>query len=165
VTLVTNEPIEGRDNRNFLARFVREEAPDDIDHEVGARYEDKIELVGYDLELPHDGYVGAGEDFTVTWYWRALDRIPGSYKIFLHIDGQGLRLNGDHEPIDGKYPVRLWNKGDVVVDRQELSVPANYRPGNYTFFIGFFSGSNRLEVVQGPEDDANRVRAGVLRIR
>jgi hypothetical protein len=71
-----------------------------------------------------------------------------------------LRLNGDHAPLDDKYPVRMWDPGDVIVDRQELTVPANYRRGPYTLFIGFFSGNTRLKVEDGPKDDADRVRAG-----
>jgi len=143
---------------------VLEQVPE-VEHPVGAIYDGKIELVGYDLDLPQRGYVGAGQDFTVSWYWRVLERVPGSYKIFLHVDGQGLRLNGDHVPVDGKYPVRLWDKGDIVVDRQQLTVPGNYRSGTYTFYIGFFAGSRRLEITQGPKDNDDRVRAGTLRIR
>ncbi len=164
VVLATNQEIAERDNESFVARYVLEEAPTPA-HPVGARFEDKLELVGYDLELPHDGYVGAGESFTITWYWRALKPVPGSWKPFVHVDGQGLRLNGDHDPVDGKYPIRLWDEGDVVVDVQELTVPANYRPGPYNIFIGLFSGDNRLEVVEGPRAEDDRVRAGVLRIR
>ena len=85
--------------------------------------------------------------------------------MFLHVDGQGNRLNGDHDPVEGKYPVRLWDEGDVVVDVQELSVPANYRPGPYTFFIGFYAGEGRLTVEEGPKDTENRVRAGTVLVR
>ena len=164
VVLATNRSVDGVEDQNFLARFVLDEAPR-VQHPVGARFEDKIELIGYDLELPHDGYVGAGESFTITWYFRALAPVPGSYKAFVHVDGRGQRMNGDHDPVDGKYPVRLWDQGDVVVDVQELSVPANYRPGSYTFFVGFYSGNGRLSVVEGPKDDADRVSAGVLTVR
>ena len=164
VVLATNHPIEGRENESFVARYVREEAPTP-QHPVGAVFDDKIELVGYDLELPHEGYVGAGEGFTITWYWKALTAVGGAWKVFVHVDGQGQRLNGDHDPVDGKYPVRLWDEGDVVVDRQELTVPANYRPGPYTIFLGLYSGDSRLPVVSGPEAEDDRVRAGVLRIR
>jgi hypothetical protein len=136
-----------------------------MQHPVHAMLEDKIELVGYDLDLPHGDYVGPGESFTVTWYWRALHASPGSWKIFLHIDGQGNRLNGDHDPVGDKYPVRLWDEGDVVVDVQELTVPANYRPGPYVMFIGMYAGNNRLEVREGPKDTENRVRAGTFMVR
>lgn len=164
VVLATNLPIEGRENQSFVAKYVLDEAPQP-EFAVNARFDDKIELLGYDLDLAHEGYAGAGESFTITWYWKALSPVPGSWKPFVHVDGQGLRLNGDHDPVDGKYPIRLWDTGDVVVDVQELTVPANYRPGPYTIFIGLYSGDNRMEVVSGPEAEDNRVRAGVLRIR
>ncbi len=165
VLLVTNQNIAGRENQNFIAGAVLDEAPR-IQHRVGGRFDDKIELIGYDLDLPNEGYVGAGQAFTVTWYWRALTRVGGSYKIFLHVDGHGNRLNGDHDPVDERYPVRLWDEGDIVVDRQTLRVPANYRPGPYTFWIGFFSGNSRLSVHPEERDDgAQRMNAGTVMVR
>ncbi len=164
VVLVANEPVPGRANHNFLAHAVVDEPPE-VDHRVGARFDDAIELVGYRLELPHDSYVGAGERFVVTWVWRVHRRVSGSWKIFLHVDGQGLRLNGDHVPVEEKYPVHLWEPGDVILDRQQLRVPANFRPGRYTFYIGFFSGERRLPVTVGKQDGADRVAAGHLDIR
>ena len=165
VVLATNQPIGGRPNQNFIAEAVLDEAPE-VDVEVHARFDDKIELIGYDLELPQEGYIGAGQTMVVTWYWRVLRRVGGSYKIFLHVDGAGNRLNGDHEPVDGRYPVRLWDEGDIVVDRQELTVPANYRPGVYTFYIGFFSGNSRLSVEpESLNDGADRANAGRIRVR
>jgi hypothetical protein len=61
--------------------------------------------------------------------------------------------------------VRLWDKGDVVVDRQRLEVPNDYPAGAYTVYLGFYQGEKRLEISEGPNDGANRVNAGVLRIR
>ncbi|MEM9187863.1 MAG: hypothetical protein AAGF12_01705, partial [Myxococcota bacterium] len=165
VVLASNQAVEDWEDQNFVAEAVLDELPKPPDFMVNANFDNKIELVGYDLELPHEGYVGAGESFTVVWYYRVLSRVPGSYKVFLHVDGQGLRLNGDHDPVDGRYPVRLWDEGDIVVDRQPLDVPGNYRPGAYTFFIGFYSGSSRLTVTEGNQDGDNRVRAGIVRIR
>jgi len=165
ITLATNQPLPGRQNESFLVRNVLRQPPKTIQFATRARFEDKIELLGYDLDLPHDKHVGASETFSIKWYFRALQPISGNYKIFLHVDGQGLRLNGDHDPLDGKYPVRLWDPGDVIIDEQELTVPANYRPGVYTFFLGFFSGNTRLKIEDGPKDDADRVRAGTLQIR
>ena len=162
--LVSNRPVEGRENQNFLVDAVLDEEPEP-DVRVGGKFDERIELIGYDIDLPQQGFVGAGQELTVTWYWRALNRVPGSYKIFLHIDGMGNRMNGDHEPVEGKYPVRLWDEGDIIVDRQTIRVPANYRPGPYTFWIGFYSGNNRLAVTEGSEDDADRLRAGVVRVR
>lgn len=165
--LVTNQPVDGRENENFIAGSVFSEADAPTpQHRVGGRFDERIELVGYDLESPQRGYVGAGQSFTVTWHWKALARVPGSYKIFLHVDGAGNRLNGDHDPVDERYPVRLWDEGDIVLDRQTLTVPANYRPGVYTLFIGFYSGNDRLTITPADLDDGEkRLRAGTLIVR
>jgi hypothetical protein len=162
--LIAAQPIDGRPNQSFLATSVLTTAPDP-QHAVHANYEDVVELVGYDLDLPAADAVGAGQRFEVTWYWRVLGKVPSGYDVFVHIDGHGLRLNGDHTPVGGRYPTNLWAKGDVIVDTQELTVPANYRTGEYVMYVGLFSGNKRLEVKSGPKDEVNRVNAGALRVR
>jgi 4-amino-4-deoxy-L-arabinose transferase-like glycosyltransferase len=164
VLLATNQPIEHLEDQNYLANAILDRAPE-VQHPVGANFDRRIELVGYDLDLPGGHTVGPGQQFVVTWYWRVMAPVPGSYQIFLHVDGMGQRLNGDHEPVQGRYPVRLWDEGDIVVDRQELRVPANFPPGQYTFFIGFYAGESRLDVISGPQDEVDRVRAGTLLVR
>lgn len=163
--LATNQPVPGRENANYLAEAVLDEPPPDIQHPLRIDFDRRIVLIGYDLDLPHGSYVGPGEAFTITWYFQVNAPVPGSYAPFVHIDGAGQRLNGDHEPVNGRYPVRLWEAGDVVVDRQEIRVPANYGRGNLTIFMGFWAGDNRLDVVEGPADDVDRARVGVLPIR
>jgi len=164
VLLATNVPIEGRADENYLAGAILDEAPA-MEFPVGASFDRRIELVGYDLESPRPGRIGPGDQIVVTWYWRCTAPVPGSYQIFLHVDGMGQRMNGDHEPVEGRYPVRLWSAGDIIVDRQELRIPANFPPGIYSFNIGFYSGETRLEVVEGAEDDANRAIAGTITVR
>ncbi|UJR81339.1 ArnT family glycosyltransferase [Sandaracinus amylolyticus] len=164
VLLATNQPPQGLASQNYLADAILDEVPQ-VQHRVGANFDRRVELVGYDLDLPGGNSVGPGQQFTVTWYWRVMSPVPGSYQIFLHVDGAGQRLNGDHEPVDGHYPVRLWDEGDIVVDRQTLRVPANFPPGQYTFFIGFYAGESRLDIIEGPSDEVDRARAGTLLVR
>ena len=162
--LVAANPIEGRPNQSFIADAVLSDEPQ-IQHRVGANYDGRVELIGYDLELPGGDAVGAGQSFSVTWYWRLTGKAPAGYQVFVHIDGFGSRLNGDHVPVGGRYPSRLWEQGDVIADTQELTVPANYRVGDYAMYVGMFSGSTRLPVKSGADEDENRVNAGVLRVR
>lgn len=164
VSLVASQPIEARSNENPLSKYVLKTAKT-VQFPIGANFENKIELVGYDLELPQNGYVGAGQTFTVVWVYRALKGNLGAFQAFLHVDAEGQRINGDHDPVDGMYPVRLWDEGDVVVDRQRVSVPATTTPGLFTMYTGFFRGETRLKVVSGPKDDADRVIAGTIQIR
>lgn len=162
--LMTNKPVEGMTNANAMANAVRSKPPARMDQRTSINFADKVELIGYDLELPHKGYVGAGESFKVTWYWKVLASNIGNYKIFVHVDGHGLRLNGDHEPVHGTYPVRMWKKGEIIADTQTLDVGANYRPGQYTMYVGFWAGQSRLDVKSG-QASSNRARAGLVKIR
>ena len=143
---------------------MKREAPA-IQHRVDGNLEDKIMLLGYDLKLPHGDHVGAGESFELTWYWKSLRAVPGSYRMFVHIDAESMRIHGDHDPVDGRYPIKLWDPQDIIVDRQRIEVPPNYPAGTYTIYVGVYSGDTRLTVKEGRKDDANRLIAGVLRIR
>lgn len=165
VLLATNSPIPGRADENYLVGAILDAVPSTMQHQVHCNFDQRVELVGYDLESPRPDTAGPGQQFTITWYWRSIAPVPAGYQIFLHVDGYGQRLNGDHEPVDGHYPVRLWDTGDIVVDRQQLRVPANFPAGDYQYFIGFYSGESRLEILEGREDDVNRCIAGTLHVR
>lgn len=162
--LVASNPVPNRPNQSFIARVLRTEAPH-AEHVVEASYDGRIELVGYDLDLPEGDFVGAGQAFTITWYWRVTGKPPTGYDVFVHIDGGGLRLNGDHEPLDGRYPLKLWETGDVIADRHKLKVPPNFRSGDYVIYVGWFQGNKRLPVESGAHDGSDRVRAGILPVR
>ncbi|MFW2386921.1 MAG: ArnT family glycosyltransferase, partial [Polyangiales bacterium] len=133
--LLAAERVEGRDNQSFIARAVLAEAPAP-EHRVGARFEESVELIGYDLDLPSEDSVGPGQRFTVTWYWRVIEAPPPGYEVFVHIDGFGKRINGDHVPVGGRYPTKLWEPGDWIADTQELTVPANFAAGDYIMHVG-----------------------------
>ncbi len=162
--LLAARPVEDRPNQSFIAKAIPKVAPP-VQHPVGANYDDVVQLIGYDLDLPGGDSVGAGQRFTVTWYWRVIGKAPTGYQIFVHIDGYGLRINGDHVPVEGRYPTRLWQKGDVVVDRQSIRVPPNFRGGEHPIYVGLFKGSKRLRIRSGPQDGDDRLRAGTLRVR
>jgi len=164
VMLVASQAVPGRKDENPLSAAVLSTAPKP-EFPAHVSFEGKIELIGYDLDLPNGDHVGAGEHFEITWYFRALRAIPGDHKIFVHIDGDGQRIHGDHVPVNESYPVRYWDEGDVIVDRQKLDVPGTFRPATFTIYLGFYAGETRLQVTEGEEDDANRARVGVLRIR
>lgn len=162
--LLAGTPIEGRANQSFIVDTLMAEGftPQ---HAVDADFGGRIALIGYDLELPGGDSVGAGQRFALTWYWQVIGKPPRGHQVFVHIDGDGLRLNGDHKPVGGRYPAANWQAGDIIADRQELVVPANFRADDYVMYVGWFSGKKRLEAKSDDNDGVNRVRAGVLRVR
>jgi hypothetical protein len=170
--LATNRPVPGVEQQNPISKIVRLAPPEPM-FKVYANLDNKVEYLGYDLETDHmeetpdgrrDVWAGALEGIKLTTYWHCTGRVNGSYKFFIHVDGFGLRLNGDHEVLDGRYPTRYWRPGDYLVDTYKMKVPIHFRPGNYSIFMGLFQGDNRLPQISGPGQD-NRILAGILKVK
>lgn len=102
--------------------------------------------------------------YSLRTYYRVLGPVAGTWKAFLHVDGQGRRHNGDHALLGGRYATSLWQPGDVLVDTYELVLEPNFLPGDYAVYFGLFAGDARMEVTEGRHHD-NRIVAGVLRVR
>jgi hypothetical protein len=163
--LASNKPIPGVRQANPIESLVRM-VPPNPEYHVYANLDNKIEYLGYDLWTKHEGdWAGALEKFVYTSYWHCTDRVPGSYQFFIHVDGFGLRLNGDHEPLEGLYPTRYWRPGDYLIDRYEMQVPIHFRAGEYTIFVGLFQGETRVKQVAGPTSGDDRIEGGILKVR
>ena len=129
---------------------------------VSASFENKVKLIGYDC--PDE--VRAGGKLKITLYFEVLSRLPSGYKLFLHFDKPASRFHGDHEPLGGKYPTQYWLPGDYITDPHEIELPLlTTGAGVYTIYGGFWLGSKRLKVVEGPNDGVNRVKIGRVRVR
>jgi hypothetical protein len=166
--LAVSDPPPGRENRNPLARVILFERPQPRYAVLEGNFDDKVRYVGYDIDAYPDGSVGAWQKVTVTHYWQCTAKIAGDYQVFVHIDGMGDRINGDHDPAGGIYSTRYWRPGDYVVDRQEIRIPFHVRPARdpsaYRMLVGLFRGESRMPLKAGEGDD-NRLGAGVLRVR
>jgi hypothetical protein len=164
--LVAVSDLEGRENRNPLQPWVLSERPR-MGHPARepVRLDQFLEFVGYDLDSNRMTYVPLGGSFKITFVFHVLRESPRNWQIFVHTDGAGPRINGDHEPVNGRYPVRLWQEGDYIRDQLTIQVPSTYRPGVYTVFMGFFDGSDRMHTEGGEHDRENRVIAARVTVR
>jgi hypothetical protein len=106
-----------------------------------------------------------GTAYRMRTYFRVLAPVTTEWEAFIHIDGYHRRHNGDHKPMDGKYPFSLWLPGDLLVDDYEFKLEPNFSPGNYTVYFGLFVGDTRLKVKSGPSDGDNRINGGPLRVQ
>ncbi len=83
---------------------------------VGETLGQLIDLLGYDLTRQ-------GEVMRLTLYWRARQPVPRDYTVFVHaLDADGrLITQRDQQPLGGFYPTSLWQPGEIIADRYELS--------------------------------------------
>ncbi|MCK9459857.1 MAG: hypothetical protein M0R80_09495 [Proteobacteria bacterium] len=164
--LATSLPAAKERNVNPIAEHVRSEpfptAPRNV-REVD--FEGKLRLLGWEVaSKAGKDALQQGADFTLTTYWRCTAAIPQSYSFFVHIDGAGPRINGDHTPVGGAYPTQYWKEGDYIRDVFKGQIPGYQKKGSYTIRMGLFHGDTRLKVIGDPTAAESSVPLGKIRL-
>ncbi len=140
---------------------------------IGADFGGKIRLLGVDLQPKA---ARPGDEVTITWYWEAVaPPHDGDWMVFVHLDQPGRRQNLDHIPVEELYPIKDWQAGQIVRDRQRFRLDKSFKPGPATFWVGIYDAeawrerrqSDRLPVRdpgKARTDGDNRLRAAVLQV-
>lgn len=86
--------------------------------------------------------VRPGESLELRIRWRALQSMPDSYTVFLHLltTDNGLVTSNDYTPLGGAWPTMLWFPkwlpGQTAVDPYTLVAPSE--PGDYYIELGVY---------------------------
>jgi hypothetical protein len=164
--LLASSSLGSDKNDNPLSSIVLS-APPHPQRRLEANMEDKLEVVGIDLLDERGRFtdsVNPGRTYHLKTYYRVLAPVTTEWEAFIHIDGYHRRHNGDHKPMNGKYPMALWLPGDLLEDDHEFKLEPNFTPGTYTIYFGLFVGDTRLKVKSGPNDGDNRINGGSLHV-
>lgn len=128
-----------------------------ISHPLYARFDDKIELLGYDLDAPSP--LKPNDRVRLKLFWRALKPMDTSYTVFTHLIDNTNKIFGqqDKEPLDGARPTTSWAVGEIFQDTYEFDVASDAPPGNYQLEIGFYT---KPDFARLPTFDAQGNAAG-----
>jgi hypothetical protein len=165
--ILASSTLDGEANQNPLGKILLSQLPRP-QHKLDVNMEDKLEVLGYDLTDASGKLVDSiapGRKYRMRTYYKVLAPITTEWEAFIHIDGFHRRHNGDHKPMDAKYPFALWLKDDVLVDDYEIALEPNFSPGPYTLYFGLYVGETRLKVKSGPSDGDNRIDGGTVRVQ
>ncbi len=147
------EPAAVELGRLTVAGRERSFAVPSIQHPHPANFDDKIQLLGYDLEA---GSWKLEAGVRLTLYWRALAEMDTSYTVFVHVlDAEGrIVAQRDSVPGSGALPTTGWVAGEVIVDGYEVPLREGTPPGEYTVEVGLYDAATgqRLPVVGGGGD-------------
>lgn len=104
---------------------------------VDAILGERVRLVGYDLA----GTPAPGQALSLTLYWQALRPMAEDYTIFVHLLGPDGALLDQHDapPLGGLYPTSRWVADDLFVQRVDLAIPPDARPGKYELLAGMYT--------------------------
>lgn len=118
--------------------------PKDVPLNIGAQFEQGIQLLGYQINPEGDGS-------RLRLFWRAVGKLDVDYTVFVHWDRNGQRLaQSDAYPARGYYPTHLWREGDILADDHWLA--AEIDPGGQdSISLGLYQlqTMQRLQVVDG----------------
>ena len=98
--------------------------------------------------------VGPGDIVQLTLFWRAAERVPERYKVFVHLynDAGELVAQTDSEPGATLRPTNTWAPGERITDRYGVFIPSDAPEGVYALTVGLYDLTdprNRLAVTQG----------------
>lgn len=166
VLLASNQLLPGEANANPLSVWVTSQRPSP-QHALDVDLNGQLRCLGWAL-TERDGTpvseASTGQPYDFRIYYEVTAAVSGNWKTFIHIDANRRRFNGDHDTLQGKYPFRLWAKGDFVMDVHPVEFEPQFAGATYEVYFGLFSGDKRMAVKHGKHTD-NRIAGGPLFIR
>jgi hypothetical protein len=89
-------------------------------------------LLGYDEPQIKDNQL------YMTLYWQTLTEPLPDYVRFVHVVANGsLQTQADSRPVHNRYPTRLWQTGEYVIDPITITLPGPLPP-DYVLHVGFY---------------------------
>lgn len=127
---------------------------------------DTIARLGNSIELAHVSVqpspVVTGDTITVLARWYVSGPAPGQDLTTLVHLGQpdaAPLATGDRPPLNGDYPTRVWETGEVIDDSYTLTIPDGLESGRYPVWIGMYDPNTgqRLPLTIDDQPQPNNV--------
>ncbi|MDX1413221.1 MAG: glycosyltransferase family 39 protein [Candidatus Promineifilaceae bacterium] len=118
-----------------------------------------VSLRGYDFP---ETVVDAGDALNFTLYWQAIEDVPESYFVFVHIMGQDGEMAAQYDgaPVQGFRPTMSWRAGEVIEDSYSIPLGSDIEPGIHQVWVGLYhpgSGQRAHVVVDEQHIEDNRI--------
>jgi hypothetical protein len=113
--------------------------PPPMGHTTHANFDDKIQLLGYDLPAAR---LSPGDSLPLTLVWQSLTSdIRESYTVFVHLVGPDGTIHGQWDQVPGergKQPTTSWVTNEVIVDPIPVPLAPDAPPGTYRLLVGLY---------------------------
>ncbi len=153
--LVSNILPPGARDENPILRVLFD-APPALAHPTALRFEDHLEIVGWQWQEP----IVRGRETTLELAIKVLGPLPAGSKIYVRLQqGRLSRINPmPHELAEGLYPSQLWRPGDYILHRFTVPVPMlEILPGAHDVVIGLRRTETANYKISVPEGEAGEL--------
>jgi hypothetical protein len=135
-----DNPLPGR--RAFITKLKigEPEFASEIAFPLDFDFGDSISLIGDNLE---DAVIAPGQTLTFSLYWQARKSMAASYTVFTHLVDETGRIVGQRDTIPeaGRNPTNEWVPGEIIVERYEIPISPNAKPGQHTLRVGMYDAT------------------------
>ena len=109
-----------------VAKYILKKPPKNIQHRLNVRLEDKVVLLGYNLNAKNPK---PGSTVDITWFWKVNKKVGPGWRLFTHGVGAKDKLHNFDKPgkVRKNFQPEHWEKGMIVRDRQRLKIPSNWK--------------------------------------
>jgi len=92
--------------------------------------------------------VSPGDALPVELTWQALTPPGEAYvEVLQLLDGAGRVVAGlESQPVNGRYPTQAWAAGEIVRDRQTLTIPKDLPAGTYRLIAGLYRAKDGMRL-------------------
>ena len=114
-----------------------------------ATTDDGLRLQGYDL-------FGESGGRTLRLFWETSEGVANDWITYIHLyDSGGERVaQFDGPALAGLQPTSQWHTNALYIDRRQLNLPAELKPGAYLLGIGLYSFASGERLPLQRDDDA-----------
>jgi hypothetical protein len=111
----------------------------------------------------------AGDVLGLRTFWQVDQPFSQDFFIFVHILNQAGQTvaQRDTPPWQGRYPTSSWRAGTLVVDANDLPLPPDLAPGEYSIVVGMFdptTGAQPQVRIDGQAAANGAVPIGKIRV-
>lgn len=155
-----------------LKPYILDDMPGDVPHKVEVNYGDKIHLIGWRSDSPT---AAPGSTVHLTLYWRKTGDLEPGWMLFTHVttdntkEARGnldcvgaIRVEKKENCTAQLYGPSDWDKGKVIVDSFEYTVPNDWTSPTVRFLVGIWRlPDTRLDIKNADANDGDN-RANVV---
>jgi hypothetical protein len=152
----------------LIAGRPRVYAPPDVMFALPARLDNRIALLGFDIEGGQpDPAMRPGQSISVTVYLQAVDVMDAAYTVFIHFVGDDEVIWGQQDrPAGGAtHPTTLWLPGEVVSTTLSVGLSSQTPTARLTAYMGLYDATTNARLpLSGVAPSEDRVRLFVINV-
>ncbi|MBI2394375.1 MAG: carbohydrate-binding family 9-like protein [Deltaproteobacteria bacterium] len=158
-------------DKEAVKEFILDDMPADVTHKTDVNFEDKVHLIGWKAE-PELAAPGSTVRFTL--FWRKTGDLDPGWKLFTHVTTDDVKQAKGNLDCVGSirqekaanctvqtYGPSDWEKGKVIKDSFEFTVPGDVSWPTYRFLVGIWKDDARLKIKNADANDGDN-RANVI---